>query len=55
MEIADFIVKEINNKKLTTSHKLFFKRLELSILNDNVNGYTLTFFMEEGSGLDEKF
>lgn len=55
MEISDLIVKAINNQKITTSHKLLFSHLDLSVLNDNVSGYTLTFYMEEGSGLDEKF
>jgi hypothetical protein len=55
LEIADLIITAINNKKLTTSHKILFSSLELSILDDNINGYTLAFFMEEGSGLDEKF
>lgn len=55
LEIADLIIKTINNEKITTSHKLLFSHLDLSVLNDNVSGYTLTFFMEEGSGLDEKF
>lgn len=55
MEIANLIIKTINNQKITTSHKVLFSHLDLSILNDNVSGYTLTFFMEEGSGLDEKF
>lgn len=55
LEIADLIVKAINHKKLTTSHKILFSHFELSVLNEDVNGYTLTFLMEEGSGLDEKF
>lgn len=55
LEIADLIIKAINHKKLTTSHKILFSHFELSVLNEDVNGYTLTFLMEEGSGLDEKF
>jgi hypothetical protein len=32
-----------------------FSNIELAILNENVNGYTISFFLEEGSGLDEQF
>lgn len=55
LEIADLIIQKINNRKLKTSHKILFSHIELSVLNENINGYTLTFLMEEGSGLDEKF
>jgi hypothetical protein len=29
--------------------------MELAILNEDVNGYTLTFFLEEGSGMNGEF
>jgi len=32
-----------------------FSSLELAILSEDVNGYTLSFSLEEGSGLDEQF
>ena len=55
LEIGNYIIEELNNKKISPSHKLFFSSLELAILDEEVNGYTLTFLMEEGAGLDEQF
>lgn len=54
-EIANYIIEKLNNKKLSSSHKVVFSSLELAILSEDVNGYTLSFFLEEGSGLDEQF
>jgi hypothetical protein len=34
---------------------LFFKQIDIAILNENVSGYTIIFHLEEGSGLDEQF
>lgn len=55
LEIANRIVAILNNKKVSVSHKLYFSSIELAILNDDVNGYSVIFFIEEGSGLDEQF
>lgn len=54
-EIANYIIEKLNNKKLSSSHKVVFSSLELAILSEDVNGYTLSFSLEEGSGLDEQF
>lgn len=54
-EIANYIIEKLNNKKLSSSHKVVFNSLELAILSEDVNGYTLSFSLEEGSGLDEQF
>lgn len=55
LELSNIIASILNNKKTSSSHKLLFSNLDLAVLNENVNGYTLTFFLEEGSGLDEQF
>jgi len=55
LEIVNLIVKRLNNQKVSVSHKLFFKQIDIAILNENVSGYTIIFHMEEGSGLDEQF
>lgn len=53
------IIKNINNlihdKKFATSHKLSFKQMELSILDEDLSGYSLSFLLEEGSGMVESF
>jgi hypothetical protein len=55
LEISNIIIDKLNNQKISASHKLLFSNIELAILNENVNGYTISFFLEEGSGLDEQF
>lgn len=55
LEITNEVIKVLNNKKVSASHKLYFSRMELAILNENVSGYSVIFFIEEGSGLDEQF
>lgn len=55
LEISNYIIESLHNKKISPSHKLFFATLQLAILDEDINGYTLTFFLEEGSGLDEQF
>ena len=55
LEIANLVIKELENIKLKTSHKLFMTDMELIILDGNINGYGITFTVVEGSGLDEKF
>lgn len=55
LEISDLIIETLNNKKVSSSHKILFSSLELAILNENVNGYVLTFLLDEGSGLDGQF
>lgn len=55
LEIANIISSILNNKKVSPSHKLLLSSIELAILNEDVSGYTVTFLMEEGSGLDEQF
>lgn len=55
LEISNIIIDKLNNQKISSSHKMLFSNIELVILNENVNGYTISFFLEEGSGLDEQF
>jgi chemotaxis signal transduction protein len=55
LEISNIIIDILNNRKISSSHKLLFSNIELAILNENVNGYAISFFLEEGSGLDEQF
>ncbi len=55
MHISSLIIDKLNNKKISTSHKIFFTTAEIAILNENINGYTLTFMIEEGAGLEEEF
>lgn len=55
MQIANNIIEKLNDRKLTTSHKLYFIKLDLAVLNDKVTGFILHFGVDEGSGLDAKF
>jgi hypothetical protein len=55
LEISNIIIDKLNNQKISPSHKLLFSNIELAILNEDVNGYTISFLLEEGSGLDEQF
>lgn len=55
LEISNFIIEVLNNRKVSSSHKILFSNIDLAILDENVNGYTLTFFLVEGSGLDGQF
>lgn len=55
MEIANHILSDLENVKVAASHKLFFKSLELIVLDGNINGYGLIFHLLEGSGLDDEF
>ena len=51
LQISNLIIDLLHNQKLSSSHKMAFINLELAILDENVNGYSLTFQMVEGSGL----
>lgn len=55
LEIANSIINKLNNIKLSTSHKLLLVGIDLAILSDGTNGYTIAFILEEGGGLDEQF
>lgn len=57
LEIANNIVSSLENYKTVsgTSHKLFFKSMDLVVLDGNINGYGLVFHLLEGSGLDDEF
>lgn len=55
LEVANLVVKRLNNQKVSTSHKLYFNQTDIIILNENVSGYSIVFHLEEGSGLDEQF
>ena len=55
LAISDLIIDIIDGYKLATSHKLAFDSIELAVLNENVNGYSLNFYLNDGSGLVEKF
>ena len=55
LEIANRVISILNNKKIANSHKLLFSDIELVILNEDVNGYALTFYLEDGSGFKGEF
>lgn len=55
LEIANLVIEELDNQKLTASNKLFFHSMELIVLDGNTNGYGLTFHLIEGSGLEDEF
>lgn len=55
LEIANNVVKLLDNRKVSASHKLYFTHMDIAILNENVSGYSVVFSLEEGSGLDEQF
>lgn len=55
LEISNNIVKLLDNRKVSASHKLYFNNIEIAILNENVSGYSVIFYLEEGSGLSEQF
>lgn len=55
LEIVNYIVDKLSNIKLSTSHKLFLVGIDLALLSENTNGYTVAFILEEGGGLDEQF
>lgn len=55
LEIANLVVKKLNNQKVSTSHKLYFNQADIVVLNEDVSGYSIVFHLEEGSGLDEQF
>lgn len=55
LEIANLIIEELDNQKLTASNKIFFDSMELIVLDGNTNGYGLTFHLIEGSGLEDDF
>lgn len=49
-EIGSKLIDLLDGTKFSTSHKLSFNFMELIILNENINGYGLLFFLNEGSG-----
>lgn len=55
LEISNIIIDLLDNKKISASHKLGFQDIDLAVIDEDVNGYTLTFYIEEGVGLDEQF
>lgn len=48
--IASRIIDSIDGKKTSSSHKLSFNKIELIVLNENISGYSLLFFLTEGGG-----
>lgn len=55
LEIANLIIKELDNRKVAISNKLFFVSVESSILDKNTTGYILLFGLVEGGGLEDEF
>lgn len=41
--------------KFDSSHKLEFYKIDLVILDKNITGYSITFNISEGSGLENEF
>lgn len=55
LELANLIIDVLDSEKVAHSNKLFFSEMELSVLDENVNGYTLNFLITDGSGFDGEF
>jgi len=55
VQIGNLIIDLLDELKVAISNKLSFNMMELAILNENISGYSLTFLMNEGSGLVEQF
>ena len=55
LEIANRLMDLLDGTKMATSHKLVFNVIEVAILNENVNGYSLSFYLNEGSDLIAEF
>lgn len=55
IEISDRIIEKINYMKFDSSHKLEFDKIDLVILDKNITGYSITFNISEGSGLENEF
>lgn len=55
LEIGNAIIEKLNGTKLKTSHKLFFRGMELVVLDKNISGYALLFDITEGGGLQDEF
>ena len=55
IEIGNLVINKLNGTKLKTSHKLFFRGMELVVLDKNISGYALLFDITEGGGLQDEF
>ena len=55
LQISNLIIDLLNNRKFSSSHKMSFISLELAILDEKVNGYTLSFYLHEGSGILDEY
>jgi hypothetical protein len=55
MQIANRIIKLLNNKKFTASNKLVFNGLADLIISKTMCGYALLFEITDGSGEKQKF
>lgn len=55
IQIANKIIKLVNNRKFTTSNKLVFSTLTDLIISKTVCGYALLFELTDGSGEQQKF
>ena len=55
LQIANLIIDLLNNQKFSSSHKMNFISLELAILDEKVNGYTLSFHLHEGSAMLDEY
>lgn len=51
LEIGNLIINVLDGFKMATSHKLVFDSIELAVLNENINGYSINFYLNDGSGL----
>lgn len=50
LQVASQIVKELNNKKVSLSHKLYFIEKRLLVLNEDIQGFILVFDLLDGGG-----
>ena len=55
LQIANRVIKLLDNKKFTTSNKLSFDSLTDLIISKTVCGYALLFSLVDGSGEKQKF
>jgi hypothetical protein len=55
LELASLITKKLNGQKLSTSHKIDYINFDSVVLNENIQGFSLGFFLRDGAGLEDKF
>ncbi len=54
LEIASEIVKILENRKVSASHKLIYEAMQLVVLNEDYSGYNVQFTLIDGGGLENE-